>query len=98
MSKPTLHEIAAMPFPASEQALQKYYGVEPWSDRAGADRKPFQVKITYSWSESETLTYDVVAADRQEAERLAEDLFDKDHRVRGEDIDVDDVEAVEVGS
>jgi hypothetical protein len=96
MSKPTLHEIAAMPFPASERALQTYYGVEPYRERTTHERTSFRVTVTYSWSESDTLTYEVQAADREDAERIAEDQFDNDARVRGTDVDIDNMDIEEV--
>ena len=95
MSKiPTLHEIAAMPFPASERALQTYYGVEPWRERSAGPRKTFEVIVSYSWSERSTATYEVEADTRDEAE--AEKLFDRDGSLEGEDCEIDDMSVTEM--
>lgn len=93
---PTLHDIAAMPFPASEQALQRYYGVEPWKERSAAPRKTFEVIVSYSWSERSTATYEVEADTRDEAEAEAEKLFDRDGSLEGEDCEIDDMNVTEM--
>jgi hypothetical protein len=94
--KPTLHEIAAMPFPASEQALYKYYGVRPKDGKDG-ELKTFKVTYHYSVRENYSESYTVEAVDDEQAEKMADDIFDEDRSIPA-DADVDDVEVVEVKS
>jgi len=93
--RPTLQAIADMPFPASEQALLKHYGVEPWREKRDGVVKSFKVRIRYSCRSSESVSYDVEAVDQEEAEYLADKLFQDDKSIP-HDIDVDDVEVSEV--
>lgn len=91
MSKPSLHDIAAMPFPQSEQALEKHYGVKPkriWNE---GDLHTFTVRIAYSWRSTDTVYYDVEAATEEEALKIAENRFDEDTSIDADDPDIDDV-------
>lgn len=93
--KPSLHEIAAMPFPASEQALLKWYGVKPRREQPEGELKTFKVRYEYSERIDGTATYTVEAVDEEHAELLANEMFDKDIRVP-DDVELDRVEASEV--
>ncbi|WP_313230192.1 hypothetical protein [Sphingobium yanoikuyae] len=93
--RPTLHEIADMPFPASEQALLQHYGVEPWREKKAGEIKSFDVTISYSWREYSSATYSVEAVDEEEAEALAGKLFDAEKEIPY-DVDVDNVDISEV--
>ena len=96
MSAPTLHEIAAMPFPASMLAMRKHYNSD-WHkpEPDGGDARPWKVKISYSTRISETVSYSVEAASEDEAIAEAEKLFDNDPTIEFEDADIDDVVAKE---
>lgn len=75
MAKPTLQEIADMPFPASAEAMRKYY-VHDWGRPApdGVDRKQtFRVEVEYSVSRIERSTLEIEAFSAGEAEELASD-------------------------
>lgn len=75
--KPTLHEIAAMPYPSSVRAMRKHY--EPhWGKPVpeGGEKRLFEV--TVEWSARGHETYEVEAFTEDEAEDLAEIEFDKD--------------------
>jgi hypothetical protein len=81
--KPTLHEIAAMPFPASRNAMRKHYNPhwgELTPDRpSDAVDKQFVVTIEYS-----TMRYDeeyltITAATAEEAEHRARQEFRDEH-------------------
>lgn len=98
MSAPSLHEIAAMPFPASMIAMRTHYNKD-WhkpEPEPGAT-KEWRVTIEYSVRTNDEKTYTVIAETAEQAEKLAEELFDKDPTVDdGDDLDVNDVYAEEV--
>ena len=95
--RPTLHEIAAMPFPASERALFKHYGVTPWREKKEGEIRSFKVRFNYSETISNSVTYTVDAVDEEDAERLADELFNQDKTLPS-DIDLDGVDVEEVRS
>jgi hypothetical protein len=95
MSKPTLHEIAAMPFPASMLAMREHYNSEwgrPIPD--GGELIKYKVTVNYSVRVRDSRTYTVEAYCEQDAERLSSELFDKDRTVE-DDVDVEDLEIEE---
>lgn len=99
MDKPSLHEIAAMPFPASERALFQHYGVEPYRERRQAgDKQMYRVKVHYSWIETDSVTYDILASDEEDAEALSQREFENDPKFKHADYDVDLVVAEELVS
>lgn len=80
MTAPTIHEIAAMPFPASRDAMRKFYNPYWGKDLpAEAEKRPF--RATVRWEASGYATYDVEAYDEEEAADLAEKLFDRDDSI-----------------
>lgn len=82
-TKPTLHEIAAMPFPASQNAMRENYNPhwgKPVPEGAG-ELKAYRVAVEYSYTAYETTFYDVEAYDESEAEDLAADVFDNDSSI-----------------
>jgi len=90
--RPTLHEIAAMPYPASVEAMRKHYNPhwgEPLPD-GGGDRKKYVVTIDYSYRTEETTHYDIIASSKAEAKALARERFDDEHNYL-DDLDVDTV-------
>lgn len=94
--KPSLQEIADMPFPASERALQQYYGVEPWRERAEGKTGIWTVKVDWSYSERfhESGEFEVEADDEDEAIRLAEKACTEENGFES-DFDLDEAEVVE---
>ena len=92
MEKPSLHEIAAMPFPQSEIALEKHYGVKPRREWNEGELQTYVVRISYSWRTAETIEYEVKAASKEDAQKVAEDMFDKDKTIEAEDADIDHVD------
>jgi len=73
MTKPTLHEIAAMPFPQSIEAMRTHYQrdwAKPLPKSVEAKRK-FRVEVEYEVSYSDTETVEVEAWSGEEAEDLA---------------------------
>lgn len=73
--KPTLHEIAAMPFPASAEAMRKHY-VHDWGKPVpeGVTRKrEFAVEVEFTVTSVERETVTVEAFSESEAEELASD-------------------------
>src|SRR5690349_16430869 len=74
MGAPSLHEIAAMPFPASVEAMRKHYNPEwgkPVSDK-GLQR--FKVEIEYEYSIRDRQMVTVDAFSEEEAIDKAADI------------------------
>lgn len=81
MERPSLHEIAAMPFPASQDAMRKHY--DPSWHRTGDEGKPlWRFAIEYSFVETETETFEVEAYDADEARELAKEQCREIHGSR----------------
>lgn len=71
---PSLHEIAAMPFPASVEAMRKHY-VPDWGKPVpdGAEgKRAFKVRVEYDITISDDTIVEVFAFDEDEALELAE--------------------------
>lgn len=75
MTKPSLHEIAAMPYPASEKAMREHYDPH-WGKYEKGEKAKFSVKIEYSYKGADFQEFEVEAKDEAEAQRMALDLFD----------------------
>jgi len=88
MSKPSLHDIAAMPFPASMHAMRKYYDPS-WAMACGGAGPRFRVTIFYTVPSQETEVFEVEAGSTDQAKAIAREIFD---RVGPYDADVDDVD------
>lgn len=99
MAAPSLHEIAAMPFPASMLAMRKHYNKDwhkPEREFAGdTEIAQYRVEVSYSVRTEESVTYTVYAASLADAEEQAEKLFDNDRSIDS-DAEVDDVIAEKV--
>ena len=79
--KPTLHEIAAMPWPASRNAMRKHY-VHDWGVPIpdGVDRKKsFKVEVSFTVTEKRDEIVEVEAFSEEEAKELAQDKCAADH-------------------
>lgn len=75
MSTPSLHEIAAMPFPASQNAMRKHYNPD-WGKPVpdGADRpRNYSVVVSYIVHTPEYQTVTVSAFSEAEAAEKAEE-------------------------
>lgn len=97
--KPSLADIAAMPFPASRDAMRAHYDPLWGKFMAEGDLRSWKVTINYSVRSSESVSYNVEATSTEEAEALADELFDKDNSIPGGiDVEVDDVEVKEIVS
>lgn len=90
MAKPSLHEIAAMPFPASMLTMRQHYNRDWHKPEPDGELRTWKVKIAYSVRTAEHKTYEVEAVTEEEANDLAEDMFDKDPAIPA-DVEVDDV-------
>jgi hypothetical protein len=87
-AKPTLHEIAAMPLPASIEAMRKHYNPKwgmPVAD--GGERPTFRVKVHYETRSEDYEIVDVEAFDEAEALDLAEE---KVAETLGNDVEIID--------
>lgn len=80
MSKPTLHEIAAMPFPKSVEAMRAHY-VKDWAKpipEGISEKRKFRVKVEYEVSYSDSETVEVEAWTTEDAEELAAERVAKE--------------------
>ncbi|TCM17243.1 hypothetical protein EDF56_106359 [Novosphingobium sp. PhB165] len=69
--KPTLHEIAAMPMTACQEAMRKHYDPD-WGKRAPEGTRVFRVVV--DWELSGTFSEDIEAEDEDEAKEKAHKL------------------------
>jgi len=69
--KPSLHEIAAMPFPASQTAMRKHYNPD-WHKDIPEGKKVFRVSV--DWSLEGSFVEDIEAEDEEEAREIAEEM------------------------
>lgn len=88
MPKPTLQEIAAMPYPASLNATRKWYEPEwgmPAPDEEGTTRK-YRVRVDYTVTRDGSETFEVEAVSIAAAKKAAEEIV-KD--CTGGDVEID---------
>ncbi|WP_343518128.1 hypothetical protein [Sphingomonas sp.] len=97
--KPSLAEVAEMPFPASLVAMRKYYNSE-WGKPIpeGVDKaRKFRAVVSFSYREESSKSYDIEAFSQKEAEELAEKAFGEDRDLRWlDDCEIDEIEVEEV--
>lgn len=93
--KPTLNEIAAMPFPLSMVATRAFYDKD-WHKPAPDGETPckWKVSITYKTTSEEWFDCEVVAVCEADAIEAGEALFDKSSKYDDEIIETK-VECVE---
>jgi hypothetical protein len=75
--KPSLHEIAAMPYPASLLAMREHYNHQWGRFDNEAELQTWKCRIHYSYRTEDVFECEVEAATEDEAEKLAEDAFDR---------------------
>lgn len=75
MGKPTLHEIAAMPFPASQKAMREHYDPR-WHKEEAQGLKRFRVR--FDWALVGTFDEIVEAEDEDEAKEIAREQAQDD--------------------
>lgn len=75
--KPTIQEIAAMPFPASVEAMRKHYNPH-WGKDVPEDGEKRTFDVRVEWSVNGSESYTVEAFSEDEAEDLALEEFDSD--------------------
>lgn len=76
--KPTLHEIAALPFPESLAAIRRHY--DPlWGKLPEPDGEPRAFKIEMEWEvvERGTFVETVIARSEAEAKLLGDEAFER---------------------
>lgn len=78
MEKPSLHEIAAMPFPASLNAMRKHYNPN-WGKEVPEDGQKRKFKVEIEYAVIRAAEYTVEAFSEDEARQEAEDEFYFDH-------------------
>ena len=97
--KPTLHEIAAMPYPQSLQAMRKHYNPKWGAEIPDGVLKPkkFSVEVEYALHTYNDEVITVEAFTAEEAEELAADKVVEDLGLGPlDDIDVTHCRAQEV--
>lgn len=100
--KPSLAEIAAMPYPVSELTMRRFYDPLWGKDKGEGDTVKWKVEISYSYvvKERSVVEYEVEACTAEDAKRLAEEMFDNDDNIEGgwdaDDFEIDDVDVQEV--
>jgi hypothetical protein len=96
--KPSLHEIAAMPFPESLKAMRKHY-VKDWGTpipEGATAKQKFEVRVDYEARISGSETIEVEAWSEDEALKMAEEKVCKE--IEDDCFAFDDVEFDEVSS
>lgn len=94
-TKPSLHEIAAMPFPHSQHAMRKFYNKD-WEKPIGdGEMCKWKVTIEYSYRAEGDETFEVMATCEEEAKDLATNRFYENPP--GEDAEIDNIEAKATG-
>lgn len=73
--KPSLHDIAAMPYPRSVEAMRKHYNPQ-WGKGKDGELQTWKVRLEYSYRTDDVWTCEVQAVDEDDAIRIAEDEFD----------------------
>lgn len=94
-TKPTLHEIAAMPFPASVSAMRQHYDPAWGTDPPEGETRLYTVQVSYSYTGDDVWETEIEASSAEEAEKLAEEAFDKADLDLPAGADVDAIEDVE---
>ncbi|HEX8414868.1 MAG TPA: hypothetical protein VF637_13425 [Sphingomicrobium sp.] len=89
---PSLHEIAAMPFPRSMETMRKYYNKD-WHKPEPDGETLISYDVVMSFVVREERIYRVEAYDEKHAESLADDLLEADRTIPA---DADDYELVEI--
>ena len=90
--KPTLQEIAAMPYPASERAMREHYDPQWGKPKPEGALRRYSVEVSYSFSGRDTWATDVNAHNADEARELAGAAFDKADLDLPWDVEIDDAE------
>lgn len=92
MDKPSLHEIAAMPYPASLQAMRKHY-VHDWGKpvpEGVTAKQKFDVEVEYEVTERHRKTVEVEAWNEDEASEEACLKVENWHRL-ADDVEIENV-------
>ena len=85
-ARPSLHEIAAMPFPASQNAMRQFYDPKWGTEDASDGKRRFKVSAEYTYTVSADWTDVVEAESVDEAKEIArEEISDE---APGEDVEI----------
>jgi hypothetical protein len=88
--KPSIQEVAAMPYPASVRAMREHYNPQWGKPVPEGKLRRYSVEVDYSFRGRDTWSTEVNAHSREEAEELAGDAFDKADLDLPWDAEVDD--------
>ncbi len=81
-----------------ETGVDQFFGLRDTPDPDG-DIKTFRVRVCYSYQperEYSSKTYTVEAADAEQAEELAEEMFENDDDIDADDPEISDIDEPEV--
>ncbi len=90
MEKPTLHEIAAMPYSETIKAMREHYDPLYGFPMGDGAKQKYTVEVRYSYVCTDWETVDVEASDEAEAIDLAGDEVYRMCKGLGDDLDVVD--------
>lgn len=85
-ARPTLHEIAAMPYPASIEAMREHYDRHWGKCSDGEELRTFKVAVTYETRSDVTEVVEVEAFSEAEALDLAEDKVAEEYMTDEDEI------------
>lgn len=88
--KPSLHEIAAMPFPESLGALRRHYDRD-WGSRVSDEPESWTVHVDYTVTSRDSMSVTVNAHSVEEAKRFGSELVGE--LADGDDFEVEYVRA-----
>lgn len=92
MEKPSLHEIAAMPFPESVFAMRKFY-VHDWGKPIAeglSQKQTYQVTARVTLRTVEREFFEIEAWSQDEAEEEAEGMIDRRYP-EADDVEIDEL-------
>ncbi len=95
MTKPSIQEIAEMPYPASMMAMREHYNPD-WHKPEPDGETLMKYRVTMDFAVRDSRTYTVEALDEEHAEKLADDALNADKSIPhdAEDFEMSDIELV----
>jgi len=94
--KPTLHEIAAMPYSETIKAMREHYDPLYGFPTGNGEKSKYTIQVEYTVTSTEFETVEVEASDEEEAIELAGDEAYRICRGLGEDFEVVDAKVKKI--
>lgn len=86
---PSLHEIAAMPFPASVEAMRKHYNPEWGRDEPEPQEGKRKFRISVDWTATGSFTEEFEAESEADAREMAQIAAQDEAAFNVDELDVD---------